>query len=249
VTEWRWVSEQQRCGLSSNSWTYAVALPRCLYSSMSLTNTFRGCQVPASVPQSQHIWGCSKGPLPLARGSTFERHGLRTSVIFVLWFVSHNCCWIADRLERRNLPHLDKCLLCDQKKTRPFNIIWWLEASLRASFGVCCCSNGGSYESPRNSSKITWWLMEQCGWQGYLYSPRRAQHLARPRSLDPMVASEQLWLQWSFSKAVNNASHGHRRSRNLVHGRTQRTVHAGKWWANHGQLITARNCLVALLIY
>jgi hypothetical protein len=28
---------------------------------------------------------------------------------FFLWLVAHNRCWTADRLERRNLPHPDKC--------------------------------------------------------------------------------------------------------------------------------------------
>jgi hypothetical protein len=35
---------------------------------------------------------------------------------FFLWLVAHNRCWIADRLERRNLPHPDKCPLCDQEE-------------------------------------------------------------------------------------------------------------------------------------
>ncbi|CAN6371751.1 unnamed protein product [Urochloa humidicola] len=32
-----------------------------------------------------------------------------------LWLVVRNRCWTADRLERRNLPHPDHCLLCDQE--------------------------------------------------------------------------------------------------------------------------------------
>jgi hypothetical protein len=32
-----------------------------------------------------------------------------------LWLVSHKRCWTADRLERRGLPHPEKCPLCDQE--------------------------------------------------------------------------------------------------------------------------------------
>jgi hypothetical protein len=36
---------------------------------------------------------------------------------FFLWLVAHNHCWIADRLGRRNLPHPDCCLFCDQEES------------------------------------------------------------------------------------------------------------------------------------
>jgi hypothetical protein len=36
---------------------------------------------------------------------------------FFMWLVAHDRCWIADRLTRRNLPHPDKCPLCDQEET------------------------------------------------------------------------------------------------------------------------------------
>jgi hypothetical protein len=32
---------------------------------------------------------------------------------FFLWLVAHNRCWTADRLARRNLPHPNRCPLCD----------------------------------------------------------------------------------------------------------------------------------------
>jgi hypothetical protein len=35
---------------------------------------------------------------------------------FFLWLVAHNRCWTADKIQHRNLPHLDCCLLCDQEK-------------------------------------------------------------------------------------------------------------------------------------
>jgi hypothetical protein len=33
-----------------------------------------------------------------------------------LWLAAHDRCWTADRLARRNLPHLDLCPLCDQEE-------------------------------------------------------------------------------------------------------------------------------------
>jgi hypothetical protein len=35
---------------------------------------------------------------------------------FFMWLVAHNRCWTVDRLARRNLPHPDRCLLCDQEE-------------------------------------------------------------------------------------------------------------------------------------
>jgi hypothetical protein len=35
---------------------------------------------------------------------------------FFMWLVAHNHCWTVDRLQHRNLPHSDCCLLCDQEK-------------------------------------------------------------------------------------------------------------------------------------
>ena len=31
-----------------------------------------------------------------------------------MWLVAHKRCWTADRLDKRGLPHHDRCLLCDQ---------------------------------------------------------------------------------------------------------------------------------------
>ncbi|GJN41102.1 hypothetical protein PR202_gn00429 [Eleusine coracana subsp. coracana] len=54
---------------------------------------------------------------------------------FFMWLVAHNRCWTADRLARRNLPHPENCVLCDQEG-EPINHIltgcvfarqfWWL---------------------------------------------------------------------------------------------------------------------------
>jgi hypothetical protein len=35
---------------------------------------------------------------------------------FFLWLVLHNRCWTADRLAKRNLPHPNLCLLCEQEQ-------------------------------------------------------------------------------------------------------------------------------------
>jgi hypothetical protein len=34
---------------------------------------------------------------------------------FFMWLVAHNKCWTADRLEKKGLPHLTRCPLCDQE--------------------------------------------------------------------------------------------------------------------------------------
>lgn len=34
---------------------------------------------------------------------------------FFAWLAARNRCWTADRLERRNLPRLARCPLCDQE--------------------------------------------------------------------------------------------------------------------------------------
>jgi len=34
---------------------------------------------------------------------------------FFIWLAVRNRCWIADRLAKRNLPHPDRCLFCDQE--------------------------------------------------------------------------------------------------------------------------------------
>ena len=33
---------------------------------------------------------------------------------FFMWLVAHNRCWMADRLAKRELPHPERCPLCDQ---------------------------------------------------------------------------------------------------------------------------------------
>lgn len=33
-----------------------------------------------------------------------------------LWLAAHNRCWTTDRLEKRNMPHAELCVLCDQEK-------------------------------------------------------------------------------------------------------------------------------------
>ncbi|XP_012704012.1 uncharacterized protein LOC105915054 [Setaria italica] len=35
---------------------------------------------------------------------------------FLMWLVAHNRCWMADGLAKRNLPHPERCSLCDQEE-------------------------------------------------------------------------------------------------------------------------------------
>jgi hypothetical protein len=40
-----------------------------------------------------------------------------------LWLAIRNRCWTADRLAERNLPHPDKCTLCDQEEETAQHIL------------------------------------------------------------------------------------------------------------------------------
>lgn len=33
-----------------------------------------------------------------------------------VWLAIKNCCWTADRLAKRGLSHMEKCMLCDQEE-------------------------------------------------------------------------------------------------------------------------------------
>jgi hypothetical protein len=77
---------------------------------------------------------------------------------FFLWFVAHNRCWTAYRLARRNLPHPDRCLFCDQDE-RLFTI-YWPPACLRDNSGHPYCSKLDSQVSllsPPESTFDDWW--------------------------------------------------------------------------------------------
>jgi hypothetical protein len=81
--------------------------------------------------QDKHIWRLSKSGQYTAKsaydalfqGAIFFRPLARIwkswappKCHFFMWLVVHNRCWTADRLERRGLPHPDKCPLCDQEE-------------------------------------------------------------------------------------------------------------------------------------
>jgi hypothetical protein len=65
---------------------------------------------------------------------------------FSIWLAPHDCCWTADRLARRNLPHPELCPLCDQKNKTINHLlfscvlsheIWFL---LLRHMGMAACS-------------------------------------------------------------------------------------------------------------
>ena len=62
-----------------------------------------------------------------------------------LWLAVRNRCWTADRLERRNLPHPDHCLLCDQEPENIQHILttcvfareFWFRILAKFDWQVC----------------------------------------------------------------------------------------------------------------
>jgi hypothetical protein len=81
--------------------------------------------------QDKHIWRLSKSGQynaksaydTLFQGAVYFRPFERIwkswappKCHFFMWLVAHNRCSTADRLERRGLPHPDKCPLCDQEE-------------------------------------------------------------------------------------------------------------------------------------
>ena len=77
---------------------------------------------------------------------------------FFLWLAVRNRCWTADRLARRNLPHPERCLLCDQEAkdiqhiltTCVFTRDFWFR--ILSSFGLQLC-----VPSRHESSFSEWW--------------------------------------------------------------------------------------------
>jgi hypothetical protein len=79
---------------------------------------------------------------------------------FFLWLVAHNRCWTADRLQRRNLPHLDCRLLCDQDKESIDHLLvqcvfarkFWYYLLRRAGLAALA-------PQPAEPSFIEWWRL------------------------------------------------------------------------------------------
>jgi hypothetical protein len=55
---------------------------------------------------------------------------------FFMWLVAHNKCWMANRLEKRGLPHPDYCLLCDQAEETVDHLLLSCVFSRQIWFGV-----------------------------------------------------------------------------------------------------------------
>jgi len=77
---------------------------------------------------------------------------------FFMWLVAHNRCWTADRLARRDLPHPEQCLLCDQHEKNIQHLLvgcvfsrdFWF--SLLSHFGVASLA-----PQPSDHSIDEWW--------------------------------------------------------------------------------------------
>ena len=97
---------------------------------LQLWDSIAAVQLQHGVPD-RHYWRFSSSGIYTAKsayemlfhGSTsFEasdriwRSWAPPKCSFFLWLALHDRCWTADRLARRNLPHPEKCLLCDQEE-------------------------------------------------------------------------------------------------------------------------------------
>lgn len=63
---------------------------------------------------TEHIMPTSLVVSHLNHGAEFGSLGHRQNIKFLFGWPSATHCWTADRLAKRNLPHLARCPLCDQ---------------------------------------------------------------------------------------------------------------------------------------
>jgi hypothetical protein len=142
---------------------------------------------------------------------------------FFLWLVAHNRCWTADRLARRNLPHLDRCSLCDQEEETIHHLS---PASFLTNSGVFYCSELALQGCLLNPLKHPLTMVEKGNQFSHQHTKGRAQFSANVGGMDSLAASEWLRFQWGFTQAVHNPSHGYEGSMGLMHGGGQGIVPA-----------------------
>ena len=107
---------------------------------------------------------------------------------YFLWLVALNRCWTADRLQRRGLPHPDRCVLCDQGDETIDHLLvacpkscqlWWF--ALRAI--------GLSDILPFNEPSFLLWLCDK----------RMKVAKAQRRGFDTVAAliAWTIWKEWN----------------------------------------------------
>jgi hypothetical protein len=120
LTDWTWVND-----------IHGTVMVQIILEFLNLCSLLARVLLQPEVP-NKHSWRLSNSDVYSAKSAymgllqgaiTFDlweriwKTWHQTNAVFFLWQVAHNCCWIADRLEHHNLPHPDKCPLCDQEET------------------------------------------------------------------------------------------------------------------------------------
>jgi hypothetical protein len=90
-----------------------------------------------------------------------------------LWLAVRNRCWTTDRLARRNLPHPERCVLCDQETEDIQHILticvfvreFWFRILSRFNFQICVPSR-------HENSFSEWWRksvkkVQKDKWKGF----------------------------------------------------------------------------------
>ena len=139
---------------------------------LGLWDTLNSVQLFEDIPD-KHIWRFSSSGLYTAKsaydalfvGATYFEPAKRIwkswappKCKFFLWLAAHNRCWTADRLARRNLPHPERCPLCDQHEENIHHLLigcvfsrqFWF--SLLSLFGVTTLA-----PQPSDQSFQDWW--------------------------------------------------------------------------------------------
>jgi hypothetical protein len=119
LNDWRWVSD-----------IHATVTVQLILEFMNLCEIMAEVSLQSGVPD-KHIWRFSSSVIYSAKSAY---NALFQGVIsfgpweriwkswtpdkchLFLWLVAHNYCWTANRLAHRNLPHLDRCPLCDKEE-------------------------------------------------------------------------------------------------------------------------------------
>jgi hypothetical protein len=78
-----------------------------------------------------------------------------------MWLAIRNRCWTADRLQKRGLPHLDHCLLCDQEEENIQHILTSCVFARQFWFVVLKPLNLGHQTPTRNVVFADWWKVEK----------------------------------------------------------------------------------------
>jgi hypothetical protein len=141
LNNWRWVSDM-----------HGTVTVQVILELMSLCELLAEVSLQSGVPD-KHIWRLSssgtysakstynamfQGSIPFSPWERIWKSWAPNKCCFFLWLVAHNRCWTADRLARHNLPHSDRCPLCDQE--RKSSTTYLSPASFLTNSDVFYCS-------------------------------------------------------------------------------------------------------------